>query len=368
MIVASVPAAHPYVEAVVNPDTVTLLKDPVPKGSNRPGQWWPPRLLEPDFLRHRLPPVASRAPGHDGVDLLHVHFGFDTNSPAQLADVVDVLNLRRVPLILTVHDLQNPHFVDQTEHARRLDVLIPAAAAVVTLTDGAASEIERRWARRAEVVPHPHVLPIDAVGSARARRARPVVAIHAKGLRANVDPWPLLDALVEQRRADWRLRLDFDDDVLRGPRAGEACPRRLDLYRRAGVDVRVHRRFSDREVVEYLADVDVLVVPYRHGSHSGWIEACHDAGVQAVVPDCGYFHEQHPQPVFGYGADRFDRDGFIGAVQAAVQSARESPTGEDASRRGRREEQRRWVQAATGRLYRRALVDSVERPGQELSA
>jgi hypothetical protein len=343
--VASIPGAHPYVSSVVDAKTVALLADPVPPGATQPGQWWPPRLLEPDYLRSRL----------DEIDLLHIHFGFDANSPDQLGEIVDLLAERRVPLVVTVHDLHNPHFTDQAAHVERLDVLLPAAATVITLTDGAAAEIGRRWGRDAVVLPHPHVLPIGAVGGRREPRRHPVVGIHGKNLRANIDPWPLLDQLVDQSGTDWRVRLDLDDGVLRAPRAGEACPQRLDRYRRAGVDVRMHRRFTDQEMVDYLTEVDVLVLPYRHGTHSGWIEACHDAGVQAAVPDCGYFHRQHADPVFRYGTDYFDTDSFDAAVSAAVRSSCESPTEADEGRRFDRAGQRRGVQAKTTQLYRRAV-------------
>src|SRR6185436_2380950 len=123
----------------------------------------------------------------DEIDVLHIHFGFDSHSPEQLATVLDVLAERRTPLVVTVHDLQNPHFTDQSAHAARLDVLLPAATTIITLTDGAAAEIGRRWDRQAVVLPHPHVLPITVVGARRERRAQPVVGIHAKNLRANVD-------------------------------------------------------------------------------------------------------------------------------------------------------------------------------------
>jgi hypothetical protein len=343
--VASIPAAHPYVSSVVDTQAVTLLADPVPPGATSPGQWWPPRLLEPDYLRGRL----------DEIDAVHVHFGFDSSSPGQLAAVVDLLSERRKPLIVTVHDLQNPHLTDQCAHAARLDVLLPAATTIITLTDGAAAEIGRRWDREAVVLPHPHVLPIDAVGVRRDLRAQTVVGIHAKNLRANVDPWPLLDELIEQRTADWCLRLDLDDEVLGAPRAVEASAQRLDRYRRAGVDVRVHRRFTDRELADYLTEVDVLVLPYRHGTHSGWVEACHDAGVHAVVPDCGYFHRQHLDPVFGYGTEYFDTDSFDKAVGSAIRSARES-TAANPGRRRRRAEELRRVRETTSRLYRGALA------------
>ena len=87
---------------------------------------------------------------HREFDLAHLHFGFDAATPAELASWAAELAGRGRPLVLTVHDLINPHFVDQTRHARHLDVLIPAADELITLTAGAAALIEQRWGRRAE--------------------------------------------------------------------------------------------------------------------------------------------------------------------------------------------------------------------------
>ena len=343
--VASIPAAHPYVRSIVDPTAVDLLADPVPPGATEPGQWWPPRWLDPDYLSTRL----------DEIDVAHVHFGFDSSPPHVLAEVARLLAGRGIPLVVTAHDLQNPHFTDQTAHEARLDVLLPAATTVVTLTDGAADEIGRRWGREALVLPHPLVLPLDAVGAPRPARTHTVVGVHAKNLRANVDPWRLVEQLIEQRGADTTLRLDLDDEVMGSPRVDEASATRLDRYRRAGVDVRIHQRFTDREMLDYLTEVDVLVLPYRHGTHSGWVEACHDAGVQAVVPDCGYFDRQHLDPVFHYDAIDFDVVGFGNAVSTAVRSARESTHATDPRRRADRAAQRRMVREATTELYRRAL-------------
>ncbi|MET0475963.1 MAG: glycosyltransferase [Mycobacterium sp.] len=351
--VASIPAAHPYVKSIVDPADADVLDDPVPHGATEPGQWWPPRWLDPTYLRHHL----------DRIDVVHAHFGFDFSTPAQLTQVVDLLDEQGVPLVLTVHDLENPHFLDQTAHVERLGILLPAADVVITLTDGAANEIERRWGRRAVVLPHPHVLPVEAIGARRTARHQTVIGIHAKALRANVDPWPLLDRLIDRQPADSRLRLDLDDDVLTGPRGLEVGARRLDRYRRAGVDVRMHRRFSDCGLAQYLAEIDVLVLPYRLGTHSGWIEACHDAGVQAVVPDCGYFHQQHDNPVFRYSIGTFDAASFDEAAHAAVRRARTSSPDEAVARRVQRAEQGRHVRKATGQLYRHAL-DLVASGGQ----
>lgn len=342
---ASVPAGHPYVDAVVDLEFVDLLADPTPPGATLPGQWWPPRWLDPAYVRDHA----------RDVDVLHVHFGFDTMAPDVLDEVADILARHDVPLVLTVHDLHNPHFGDAGDHSARLGVLVRAADAVVTLTDGAAAEIARRWGREALVLPHPHVLPIDAVGAARTARDVPVVALHAKGLRANIDPWPVLDELLADPDRTWGLRLDVDQEALGSPRAREVAPDRLAAYRAAGVDVRVHPRFTDAEMVDYLAEIDVLVLPYRFGTHSGWVEACHDAGVHVVVPDCGHFHRQHAGLVFGYGVDRFDADGLRHCVRAAQRWAREPAPGPDERRRHDRMAERASIRQRTGQLYRRLL-------------
>ncbi|WP_422743126.1 glycosyltransferase family 1 protein [Mycobacterium sp. WMMD1722] len=343
--VASVPAAHPYVRTITDPDSVVLLDDPRPVGATLPGQWWPPRLLEPDYLA-----------GHaDRFDVLHVHFGYDSTPPAVLREVIAVLNAGRTPLVVTVHDLHNPHFADPREHLARLDVLIPAADAVVTLTAGAADAIADRWGRRATVVAHPHVLALDAVGAPRPVRTVPVVAVHAKSLRANIDPLPVLEVLLAAEEPAWRLRLDVDDDAHRSARAGVLPPQRLDDLRARGVEVRVHPRFTDAQLQQYLTEIDALVLPYRFGTHSGWVEAGHDAGVAVIVPRCGYLHEQHGDPSYEYRTD--EAQGLIAAIRTGLAAAQPLCEG-DPDRRRQRERQLRDVRREMTRLYRTVLANA----------
>jgi hypothetical protein len=345
--VASVPAAHPYVVAMTDPDHIDLLTDPVPPGATVDGQWWPPRWLEPEYLRGRIAEI----------DVLHVHFGFDTTPPSVLSEVCSVLDEHRVPLVVTVHDLQNPHLTDQAIHRGRLDVLVPRASTVITLTDGAADAIRKRWRRRAVVLPHPHLLPLDVVGAARVTRVRPVVAVHAKSLRANVDPWPILDCLLAGADA-LSVRLDLDADALSSPRAGAELRHRLARYSAAAVDVRVHPPFTDAELVDYLHEIDVLVLPYRFGTHSGWVEACYDAGVATVVPDGRCFAEQQSSQTFVFGRHGFDGASLMRAIE---RTARQLPAGHqdvDHERRQRRKAQRRCVRHETVRMYRRLIAEA----------
>lgn len=93
--VASVPAAHPYITATVDTTLLTLLPDPVPPGASQPAQWWPPRWLDPRYVRTRITEI----------DVLHVHFGFESIDYDDLVAVTDVLAAHGVPLVVTVHDL-----------------------------------------------------------------------------------------------------------------------------------------------------------------------------------------------------------------------------------------------------------------------
>ena len=56
----------------------------------------------------------------------------------------------------------------------------------------------------------------------------------------------------------------------------------------------MHDYFTDDELWDYLSSLDVSVLPYRFGTHSGWLEACFDLGTIVLAPDCGYYAEQRP--------------------------------------------------------------------------
>ena len=344
--VASVPTAHRYVthlDAADPSPTILRLPDPSPTDL-RPGEqrWWPPRWLEPEWLRRNV----------DRFDLLHLHFGFDNVPVATLTDVVDVLRRHGKPLVFTVHDLHNPHFVDNTLHDAHLDVLVPAADVVITLTTGAAAEIERRWGVPATVVPHPHVAPLELVGRSRNAHEQFVIGVHAKNLRANLNPMALLDVVIATA-ADLSatVRIDIDDDVM--ARADGSADALRDYSAHPGVDVRAHPRFDDAELWEYLCHVDVSLLPYRFGTHSGWLEACYDVGTAVIAPDCGYYGDQKPCHTFGFGVDRLDS----ASLDAAIRQTREDWSTDAVPRASRREREseRAEIALAHESIYARAL-------------
>jgi hypothetical protein len=337
-----------YVQHLADPagDGVVRLPDPAPAGLRAAsGQWWPPVMLSPGWVRD-----------HGGdFDVFHVHFGFDALAAVQVGGLVRALRSAGKPLVYTVHDLRNPHHGDRRAHDGQLDVLVPAADALVTLTAGAAAEIGARWGRRPVVLPHPHVVPLGCIRPRRRAGAGFVVGVHAKSVRASMDPAPVIRALTEVVPAlpGGRLRMDvhhdvFDADGMRHDRALAGY-----LRRAAGegdIDLRVHDCFSDAELWAYLESLDVSVLPYRFGTHSGWLEACHDLGTLVVAPSCGYIAEQRSCLRYAHDESGLDARSL---QEAVLEAYRRRPCWQ-ATVAGRRRE-RAGLAAAHQSLYEELL-------------
>jgi beta-1,4-mannosyltransferase len=282
--VLHVPAAHDYVANLVDRRVpgVTLVLVPGDGGG-----WRPSEALS----------AAWVAANSGSFDVLHVHFGFEGRTPGQLRELVAALRAAGRGLVFTVHDLENPHASTQDGYGRLLDVLVPAADALVTLTPGAAAEVRRRWGRQAAVVPHPHVAPLHEIGVPRRHRPRPVVGLHLKSLRANVRALPVLRSLVEAigLLPQTVLRVDVHAEALDPtfPRYDARLTQELHAAAASGaIDLRVHDRFDDAGLIAYLRDLDVSVLAYGHGTHSGWLELCHDLGTPVVAGRVGFLHQQ----------------------------------------------------------------------------
>ena len=346
--IASVPSGHVYVRHLSpeSGDGPLRLADPDPDQPAVPAgaTWWPPVMLRPEW--------AATA----DFDVFHLHFGFDACDPAQLTELVGTLRRRRKPFVFTVHDLRNPHHLSGEAHDAQLDVLVPSADAVVTLTDGAAAEIRRRWGREAIVIPHPHVVELSAMerlGRGRRSGGEFRVGLHVKSLRPSMAPLRILPTLVETVAGlpGAVLQVNAHHDVM------DADGRRRDdelatyLHRSAAdgdLDLQVHDFLPDDALWSYLSSLDVSVLPYRFGTHSGWLEACRDLGTTVVAPTCGFYSEQGPVLGYVHDHDLFDPTSLDAAVTAAYRDR--DRTGRAASVEQRRI-QRREIAAAHDRLY-----------------
>jgi glycosyltransferase involved in cell wall biosynthesis len=293
-------------------DGVLRLQD-----EREPGQrgWWPPRMLETGWVERNA----------DRFDVFHVQFGFDGRHPDQLRELCGLLRRLGKPLVYTVHDLRNPNHEGHELHEEQLRVLVEAADALITLTEQAASQIAARFERLALVVPHPHVVPLDLLGRLGRRgssrpRTTPVVGVHLKSLRANMSGVPVVQALAGLE-PEVRLRVDVHEEIWDHQAPGFRADLRClleHLQSRDAVDLRVHPYFDDLELYEYLGSLDVAVLPYKFGTHSGWLEACRDLGTAVVAPSCGCYEGQGDVVSYEIDEDGLDADGLREAVELAL--------------------------------------------------
>lgn len=252
-----IPAQHPYVREI-RPENgwndITVLGDPVVDPDD-PGRWWPHPALEPAWWEN-----------HDA-DVVHLHFGFEHLGVAGTRTFLEALRRRGIPLVYTVHDLDNPHLTEQTEYHRQVQLLVDHAAHVFTLSTGAAEVVEKRYGRRPEVVAHPAIVrePVSPGEPAARERA----AVFLKSVRGNVVRDPEF-----YRRLGATVYLHED------------APELQDIADRA------HAPMDDDELYRAISGYRVVVLPYTRGTHSGWLRMCRDLGVSVAVPDCGCYASQ----------------------------------------------------------------------------
>ncbi len=328
----SVPARHPYVDAVRPATAVPVAPDRV-------------EAFAPD-------PFLSVAGVHrwgGGADLVHLHFGYEHLDPARMAEWLAALAAESLPLVVTVHDLRNPHHDRPGRHESLLAQVVPAAAGLLTLTEGAAGETLARYGRRPVVVPHPSL--VDPQRSADVVTEPGLVAVHLKSLRRNLrDPGAIVRAAaLGAARAGGRLRVDLHPEAR--ALAEVAALQAADLA--GSVELVEHPRFDDHALERYLRRAHVSVLPNRWGTHSGWLELARDLGTRVVAPDCGYYTDQWPSvlPYRNNEADGLDSDSLARAVTAALAH----PPPEPADARARAVEAAE-VRRLHARLYDRLLA------------
>ena len=343
------PASHPYVRAVTDELSVDLRPDPSPPGA-APGQWWPPQVLLPAWLE-----------AHAGeIDLVHLHFGSESYSADELAATVDTLQRLELPLVYTVHDLENPQLSAQEPHRAALAVLIAGANELITLTPSTAAEVERDYGRASDVIAHPTLVEDDALPLGRPSTTTRV-GVHLRDLRPNIDGVATTATLV-RAVADLRAHGAAVEAVVRlneNVRDADAAAS-IDALARTADGVRLERaaRLDDDALAAWIADLDVCLLPYTHGTHSGWAELCYDLAVPVVGTRVGHIAAQHPADFHAFhvgdpvSLERAIVDATTPGWSVAGSDARAA---EVARRREERLDERDRVRQAHVALYRRSL-------------
>ncbi len=271
------PSSHPYVRRL--------------PGVARPFGVWDPATVAASHVR-----------------IVHLHFGFEDRGGDELQDWVARCRRAGVRVVYTVHDVDNPHLVDQRGHHDALRALACSADAVLTLTHAAAARVRDLTGRESTVVPHPHVVPLSRIARRRTvRTRRQPVYVHAATCRPNLDV-DLVARLAPGAARHGGLRVHVRTP-LDDHRAG--IVERLRAL--PGVTLDLADRLSDRDLWSRIDVAAAIVLPYRWGTHSGLLEAARDLATPALAPAIGGLVEQGAVALDSDGT--FDRWGDVDVVR-----------------------------------------------------
>lgn len=292
MSVLAIPCAHPYVQALQPAGGWTFtefLPDPVVNPA-RPEQWWPHPAFEQPWWEER-----DRQDSAEHIDLVHLHFGYEHLTVQQTRNFIKILRTRRIPLVLTVHDIDNPHVVDQQAFHAQLRILLDDAARILTLTEAARTRLSVDFhvdPRLVTVVSHPRIVENpEAVIPAQHGTD---IGVFLKSVRTNVVSDPAFYQSLAERCASQGRELSV---FLHRDQEGSVLHRVL--AETPSLNVVVHDPFSDAELFAAVAECSAIVLPYVRGTHSGWLEMCRDLDVPVAIPDCGCYADQLDSPEAG---------------------------------------------------------------------
>lgn len=293
--VLSYPPVHDYVDRLHDVAAVLVHRDqPWPRLAN---------LYDPSWVE-----------AHAGDwDVVHFHFTWEQYPPETMADVLTAHRRSGAPVVWTAHDLRNPQLPDDGSETEYLELLAEAAAVVVALTPGAAAQVAECFGRIARVVPHGPLVPPDVAAGLRRAHARSGSTLRlfllAKDLRANLD-WRTPLEVVRELTADGGGAVHLD--VHLHPDAVDRAE--IEAFgEMSSVSVRTGARLTTPQLWKRIAATDVLLLPYRWGTHSGLLELAADVGTQPLVTDVGFLAQQAPCHVVGTRSGAVDAE-ELGAV------------------------------------------------------
>ncbi|AKK01993.1 glycosyltransferase [Corynebacterium epidermidicanis] len=267
MSILSIPANHPYPQAVMRMS---------PPALPEPEPWWPHPAFEPEWWEHHNP------------EIVHVHFGFEHLDRPQMHEFLKVLRARRIPLVVTVHDIDNPHLADQSAFHELLRLLLADAARILTLTTAARDRLVSEFqvpARSVDVVPHPAIVSPSYVPDPLPAPEYPA-AVFLKSLRANT-------STELQFYSEFAARQPLTVFV-----HADQCDHPLvqSLAKVPGITLISHAPMNDATLHHTIARCQVVLLPYIRGTHSGWLEMCRDLGAYVLAPNVGCYLSQADDP------------------------------------------------------------------------
>ena len=332
-------------------DRVVRLPDPAPDVPDPlPGQWWPPVMLQTGWV----------AEHHREFDLAHLHFGFDAATPADLRRWTAELAGRGPAAGADRARPDQSAFRGPARHREQLDVLIPAADELITLTTGRGRGHRATVGTPGQRHPASACRPPRRTAAASGRRP-PAALVHRSCTPRACGPTSIRSRCCSRsmsRRRTARTRRPGGSAPGRAAAAAMTDRARLREWLSSKED---DRRWQDpgapdvhRRRAVGLPRRDSICTCCRTGSApipGGWRPAWTSAPA-VLVPDVGCYAEQHGHPRYPRSADgAIDQPAFAELLGRAARRPVVATPPPPGSARA----QRRRIAAAHEAIYRSAL-------------
>jgi len=233
----------------------------------------------------------------DFFDVLHVQ-SLEFASVESIRCVLERCGREKKGIVAAIHETE-PLFPERgTDFPARVRLISELASCIVTLTTSARRDIMERYGipeSKLRVVPHGPVLPLSHPlwRAQPGRNSRCTIGMFG-GFRPNRSFLAgAVNALYGLSSAEILVRL-----LTRGLNPVELAPGSevWQFASLAATDPRLVLELlpfpSDDEIASFVHSLDILLLPYLYGTHSGQLELAMDLGVPVVIPDIGCYRAQ----------------------------------------------------------------------------
>jgi len=231
------------------------------------------------------------------VDVLHIHT-LELANADEIKICLEILKNRNVGIVATLHE-DKPLF-DNDIHLfqERLLLLKRYGVAFATLTDGckySLSSIMEIDPNLIHVIPHGNVIPLtNPVWQEEGTKFKtPTFSIHG-GFRPNkCFLSPIINVAFSSILKASNLRIltrsvssteyEISSDVRDSLRIAQ---------RASNIFMEMEAWLSDTDIIDFVSQTHVMVLPYLWGAHSGQLELAADLGLSVVSTNVGFYQEQ----------------------------------------------------------------------------
>lgn len=236
----------------------------------------------------------------DFFDVLHIHF-FEFSSLEAIRKALEICHNQTRTVIITIHDLC-PMFNDKEDFEKKLTLLCVSARNIIIFSQKAASILKEKIkidiSSRFRIIPHGFVLnPKHHLwGKGNSGYRRSVKYCSYGSFRPNRDIYSVLLKCfhgIQKYKAEFNilgrtpdLHKTFANDL----RLSEIL--NLVAVSEKRINLRLKPFPTDDEIVEFLSKNNILLMPYRWGTHSGQLELAFDLNIIPVISDVGLYKQQ----------------------------------------------------------------------------